>query len=311
MKPSRAALVAGGSGGVGLEIARTLGSEGQAVTIVGRRTDKLQRAAEALGEDGIDAQPVSADLAHEEEIRRAVAVHRERFGRLDTLVNSAGYGGPRGPLEDMDPRQLDLVLDVDLRATVLMTRECVPMLRDAGAEHGNALVVNVSSVAGSIGLGSIAAYSAAKGGTIAFGRAMREELGASGVQVTTLVPGYVDTPMSDWVDVPRDEMITPADLAEAVRLLLRVSPACLITMTRDGRSAQRWAFGAVGALTVAAFVLRAAGLDQSLFGDELFAHDEVHGRSLTSTITAVRTGYEVTPPLYFVLSHDRSGGARC
>jgi NAD(P)-dependent dehydrogenase (short-subunit alcohol dehydrogenase family) len=229
MTAPRAALVAGGSSGIGFEIARVLGAEGHDVTIVGRRADKLDRAARALGRDGIEVHPVAADLAHEDEIRRLVERHAERYGRLDALVNSAGYGGPRGPIENADTQRMDMVLAVDLRATWLLTAACVPMLREAGAQHGKALVVNVSSVAGRLGLGSIAVYSAAKGGTIAFGQAMREEVGTAGIQVTTLIPGYVDTPMSDWIDdVPREEMLRPEDLAEAVRFLLRVSPACHI-----------------------------------------------------------------------------------
>jgi NAD(P)-dependent dehydrogenase (short-subunit alcohol dehydrogenase family) len=240
MTSPRAALVAGGSSGIGLEIARVLASEGHAVTIVGRRTDKLGRAAEALAREGAEVEPVSADLAHEEEVQRVADLHQDRFGRLDTLVNSAGYGGPRGPIEDADPARLDLILAVDLRATCLMTRACVPHLRAAGAEHRKALVVNVASIAGIVGIGSIAVYSAAKGGTIAFGRAMQDELAGAGVQVTTLVPGYVDTPMADWIEhVPRDEMLRAADLGEAVRFLLRVSPACLVPELQFARRAGR------------------------------------------------------------------------
>jgi NAD(P)-dependent dehydrogenase (short-subunit alcohol dehydrogenase family) len=226
---ARAALVTGGSSGIGYEIARALGHEGHAVTVVGRQVEKLDRAEDAFRREGIDVHSVSADLAHEDEIRSAVARHQDRFGRLDTLVNSAGYGGPLGPVEQVDITRLDRILAVNLRATCLVTRECTPLLRSAGLEHGKALVVNVASVAGKLGLRLAAVYSASKGGTVAVGRAMEQELSKSGVQVTTLCPGYVDTPMSEGVEnVPRDEMIRPADLAEAVLLLLRVSPACHI-----------------------------------------------------------------------------------
>jgi NAD(P)-dependent dehydrogenase (short-subunit alcohol dehydrogenase family) len=235
MSAPRAALVAGGSGGIGLEIARVLGGEGHALTIVGRRADRLARAADSLREDGIDVNPVSANLADDDELRRAVALHRERFGRLDVLVNSAGYGGPRGPVEEADVKHVDRILAVDLRVPVLLTRECIPLLREAGAEHGRALIVNVSSVAGRLGVDSIAFYSASKGGLDAFARAVHAELAGTGVKVTTLSPGYVETPMSDWVEVPRHEMLRPADLAEGVRLLLRVSPACHIPELRFER----------------------------------------------------------------------------
>jgi NAD(P)-dependent dehydrogenase (short-subunit alcohol dehydrogenase family) len=225
MMARRAALVAGGSSGIGLEIARTLAADGHDVTIVARRREGLERAVAALGGR---AHAVQADLSEEDGVGAAAAAHRERFGRLDTLVNSAGYGGPRGGLDEIDVAKIDRILAVDLRATILLTRACVPMLRAAGAEHGKALVVNVASVAARLGVEAIAAYSATKGGVAAFGRALAADLAGDGVQVTTLLPGYVETPMSDWVAVPREEMLRPADLAEAVRLLLRTSPACHI-----------------------------------------------------------------------------------
>ncbi|TML81546.1 MAG: SDR family oxidoreductase [Actinobacteria bacterium] len=234
MSVVRAALVAGGSSGIGLEIARVLASEGHSVTIVGRRPDKLASAAEVLGGS---AHVVAADLSEDGQIEAVVASHRSRFGRLDTLVNSAGYGGPRGSIERIDVPKLDRILRVDLRAAMLLTRACLPMLRDAGSEHGKALVVNVSSVAAVLGLDEIATYSAAKGGLLAFGRGVQRELADAGVQVTTLLPAYVDTAMSDWVPVPREEMLRPSDLAEAVRLLLRVSPACRIPELRFERIA--------------------------------------------------------------------------
>jgi NAD(P)-dependent dehydrogenase (short-subunit alcohol dehydrogenase family) len=235
MSPARAALVTGASSGIGLELARMLAREGHALTIVGRRPDRLDRAAAELRGEGADVHPVAANLAVDDEVSRAVALHGERFGRLDVLVSSAGYGGPRGPLESADVKQIDRVLEVDLRSHILLTRECVPMLRQAGSEHRKALVVYVSSVAEYIGIESIAAYSAAKGGTAAFARAMQAELEHAGVQLTTLVPAYVDTPMSEWVDVPREEMLRPRDLAEGVRLLLRLSPACRIPELRFER----------------------------------------------------------------------------
>jgi NAD(P)-dependent dehydrogenase (short-subunit alcohol dehydrogenase family) len=232
MTPSRAALVAGGSSGIGLAIARTLLEEGHALTVVGRRAAKVEAATAELGPD---ASGLAADLSDEGEVRRALDAHRERFGRLDALVVSLGYGGPRAPLEELDTERLDRVLAVDLRAALLVTRACIPLLRESGAEHGKALVVHVSSVAAVLGVDSIPVYSAAKGGTAAFGRALQRDLADAGVQVTTLLPGYVETPMGEWIQIPREELLRPDDLAEGVRLLLRTSPACRIPELRFER----------------------------------------------------------------------------
>jgi NAD(P)-dependent dehydrogenase (short-subunit alcohol dehydrogenase family) len=103
-------------------------------------------------------------------------------------------------------------------------------LREAGREHGKALIVNTASIAGKSGQGWLAAYSATKFGVVGLSQAMHKELADDGVHVTALCPGFVATPMTDWVEdeVPKDEMIQPEDIAEAVRYLLSTSPACIV-----------------------------------------------------------------------------------
>ena len=88
----RAAIVTGGSSGIGLGIARVLGEEGHALTVAARRPDKLEEAVEGLRADGFEAQAVSGNLGDEEVVREVVRAHRDRFGRLDVLVNNAGVG---------------------------------------------------------------------------------------------------------------------------------------------------------------------------------------------------------------------------
>jgi NAD(P)-dependent dehydrogenase (short-subunit alcohol dehydrogenase family) len=104
------------------------------------------------------------------------------------------------------------------------------MLEQAGAEHRKALVVNTSSIAGKSGQGWLAAYSATKAGVVGFTQALHKEHAANGIQATALCPGFVDTAMTDWIEgsVPKDEMIQPSDVAEAVRYLLSTSPACIV-----------------------------------------------------------------------------------
>jgi NAD(P)-dependent dehydrogenase (short-subunit alcohol dehydrogenase family) len=121
-------------------------------------------------------------------------------------------------------------ISVNLRSYVIATREALPLLKEAGAEHGKALIANTASIAGKQGQGWLAVYSATKAGVIGFSQATQKEVGGDGIQVTALAPGFVDTPMTDWVEgqVPREEMIRPEDLAESVRFVLRTSPACLV-----------------------------------------------------------------------------------
>ena len=225
----RAALVTGGSSGIGLAIARALGADGYGITLAARRPDKLEAAGRELEAEGIDVQVVAAQMTEEDELAGVFAKHRERFGRLDVLVNNAGVGIGQ-PMADIQTKHLDLQLGVNLRAVVLGTREGLPMLREAGAEHGKALIINTASVAGKSGQPWLSVYSATKAAVIGFSQATQKEVQNDGIQVTALAPGFVDTPMTEFVkgQVEADAMIRPDDLAEAVRFLLKTSSACLV-----------------------------------------------------------------------------------
>jgi NAD(P)-dependent dehydrogenase (short-subunit alcohol dehydrogenase family) len=172
---------------------------------------------------------VPANMADEEEIKKLVAAHMDRAGRLDVVVNNAGIG-IGGAVEEAVTKKLDLQLNVNLRGVYLLARETIPMLKKAGAEHGKALMVNTASYAGKHGQGWLAAYSATKFGVVGLSQALHKELSRDGVQVTAICPGFVATPMTDWVEgqVPKDEMIQPEDIAEGIRFLLRTSRHCVV-----------------------------------------------------------------------------------
>jgi NAD(P)-dependent dehydrogenase (short-subunit alcohol dehydrogenase family) len=234
----RAALVTGGSSGIGLAIARALGEDGFDLTISARRAEKLEGAAEELRSAGLDPNAIPANMADEGEIEAVFDSHKEKFGRLDVLVNNAGIG-IGGEIAGYPTKRLDLQLDVNLRAVVIGTSLGLPLLREAGAEHGKALIVNTASISGKSGQPWLSIYSATKAGVIGFSQATQKEIAGQGIQVTALAPGFVDTDMTDFVKdtVSAEEMIRPEDIAESVRFLLRTSPACLvpeIVFTRPG-----------------------------------------------------------------------------
>ena len=225
----RAAIVTGASSGIGLAIARLLGQEGYGVTVAARRPEKLAGAVQELRSEGIEIEEVAANVADEEDVKRVVAAHRDRFGRLDVLVNNAGVG-LGATLADTTTKKLDMQLDVNIRQIVLFYRECLEMLQAAGAEHKQALVVNTASIAGKHGQAWLAVYSATKHAVVGWTASMNHELATQGIKSCALCPAYVDTPMTDFVkgQVEPSDMITPQDIAESVRLLLKVSPACII-----------------------------------------------------------------------------------
>ncbi|HWM63750.1 MAG TPA: SDR family oxidoreductase [Solirubrobacterales bacterium] len=223
----RAALITGASSGIGLAIARTLGDEGYALTVSARRPEKLDGAAEELRADGYEVQSVAANMSDEEDVVGVFAKHREAYGRLDALVNNAGVG-IGAPMEEIQTKYLDMQLAVNLRALIIGTREGLPLLREAAAEHGKALIVNTASIAGKGGQAWLSIYAATKAAVINFTQSTHREVGGAGIQCTALAPGFVDTAMTEFAkeQVPAEEMIRPQDIGEAVRFLLHTSRNC-------------------------------------------------------------------------------------
>jgi short-subunit dehydrogenase len=227
--PDRAAIVTGASRGIGLALAETLAADGYGLTISARKPDTLEAAAERLRESGCEVEAVAANLAHADAIAGIVARHRERFRRLDVLVNNAGVG-VGATATDHQAKHVDLQLGVNVRAIVLLYREAIELLRAAGAEHGNALVVNLASLAGKSPQPWLSVYSATKAAVIAYTEAMNKELNADGVKSVAFCPGFVDTDMSEFVkgSIPAEAMLKTSDIAEALRFVLRLSRTCVV-----------------------------------------------------------------------------------
>jgi NAD(P)-dependent dehydrogenase (short-subunit alcohol dehydrogenase family) len=229
MSEQRAAIVTGASSGIGLAIARMLGEEGFGITMAARRPEKLDGAVAGLAGEGFDVQSVAANLSDEAEVQKVVAAHKDKYGRLDVLVNNAGVG-IGSAVGEIQTKHLDMQMDINLRSIVLFYRECVAMLREAGAEHKRAIVINTASIAGKHGEAWLSVYSATKHAVVGWTDSMNRELAIEGIRSTALCPAFVDTPMTDFVkgQVAAEEMIRPEDIAESVRFLLKVSPACLV-----------------------------------------------------------------------------------
>jgi NAD(P)-dependent dehydrogenase (short-subunit alcohol dehydrogenase family) len=226
----KAAIVTGASSGIGYALAEMLLGEGFGVTAAARRPEKLADAVQRLRSVGSgEVEEVPGNMANEEDIQEVVRRHRERFGRLDVLVNNAGIG-IGAPVQEIVTKRLDTQLDVNLRAMVIFYRECHDLLVAAAKETRNALVVNLASVAGKSGQGWLSVYAATKFGVVGFTESMNQELGRLGIKSCALCPGFVDTKMTDFVkaSVSADEMIRPTDIAEMVRALLKLSPACVV-----------------------------------------------------------------------------------
>jgi short-subunit dehydrogenase len=145
------------------------------------------------------------------------------------LVNNAGVG-IGAAAADHQTKFVDMQLDVNLRAIILFYRECADMLRAAGSEHSNALVVNMASLAGKSPQPWLSVYAATKAAVVAYTSAMNKELNSEGIKSVAFCPGFVDTDMTEFIrgTVPPEEMLRTSDITGALRFLLHVSPACVV-----------------------------------------------------------------------------------
>lgn len=217
----KVAWVTGASRGIGEAIARQLVAEGYQVALSARGAADLARVAESLA--GSLVAP--ADLAVEEQVARCLAMIEARWGRLDVLVNNAGVAHV-APLAELSIEAWDAMQGANLRAAFLCTRSALPLLRASGGQ-----IVNVGSIAARRVFPGWGGYAAAKAGLAAFSAALGEEERAHGVRVMLLHPGATDSEL--WAraglgDMPRERMMTAADVAAAVSFALAQPPrACV------------------------------------------------------------------------------------
>lgn len=175
----RVVLVAGAAGGIG-------GAVADAFAAAGATLSRWDLPGRARGEDS-----VAVDLCDPASVAAALAATLDRHGRLDIVVNSAGYAGPTMPVERYDPAEWLRVIDTNLTAAFHLCRAVIPPLRRAGWGR----IVTIASLAGKEGTPDAAAYSAAKAGVIALTKALGKELAGSGILVNAIAPAAIDTPL--------------------------------------------------------------------------------------------------------------------
>jgi short-subunit dehydrogenase len=209
------ALITGASSGIGTAVADQLAAEGGwQLLLNGRDETRLRAVAERTG-----GTPLPADVTDEQARSRLAGQALACHGRVDALVAGAGIGWA-GPFAEMPAEAVDRVLAVNLAATLHLVRLLLPGMLARGAGR----VVLIGSVAGSVGVREEAVYSATKAGLMAFADSLRYELDSSGVRVSMVIPGPVDTPFFGRRGVPyhrsRPRPVPAGDVADAVRAAL-------------------------------------------------------------------------------------------
>ncbi|MFF4173838.1 3-oxoacyl-ACP reductase FabG [Streptomyces sp. NPDC001744] len=193
---STAALVTGGTSGIGLAVVRDLARRGHRVFLCARTERQVKETVAELLAEGLEVAGAVADVRDPESVVALVATAVETFGPIGVLVNNAGRSGG-GPTADLTDELWDDVIATNLTSVFRLTRE---VLRNGGMrESGRGRIINIASTAGKQGVVLGAPYSASKHGVVGFTKALGNELAPTGITVNAVCPGYVETPMAQRV----------------------------------------------------------------------------------------------------------------
>jgi len=218
------ALVTGGSRGIGLAIAARLGRMGARIAICARSAESLERAAEGLRRDAVETLAMAADVTRSAEVTALVERTRKSLGPVDILVNNAGVG-IFGPVQALRESDWDAVLDTNLKAVFLVSKEVAPdMIRRRTGQ-----IINISSLAGKNAFANGSVYCASKWGLLGLTYCMAEDLRTYGIRVSAVCPGTVATEFSPHAGKDPSKMLQPDDVAHAVAALVTQAPQSFIS----------------------------------------------------------------------------------
>jgi NAD(P)-dependent dehydrogenase (short-subunit alcohol dehydrogenase family) len=189
---NKAAIITGGTSGIGEASARLFAAEGASVTIAARG-DRGEVVAESIRESGGEAQFVPTDITRSEQIQDLFDVHLQAYGSLDVLFNNASYEGPGEMIADHSEEELDKVIATNFKSVFLACKLATPIMSEAGG--GSIINTTAGSAREGCAWPRLSAYIGSKGAVIAFSRALAVEVSPLGVRVNCLNPGCVNTPM--------------------------------------------------------------------------------------------------------------------
>jgi NAD(P)-dependent dehydrogenase (short-subunit alcohol dehydrogenase family) len=214
------ALVTGATRGIGLAIARALAAEGCDLAVTARDAEALEKSSRELRNENTRLLAQPCDLRDAKAVNALIAAIQREFQHLDILINNAGISHQMAPVEQLPIEVWNDVIATNLTAMFLVTRAALPLMRSAGT------IVNNLSVAAKEAFPRQAAYCASKFGALGFTNTLREELRPRAIRVISLEPGATNTEIWDqfWPDAPRQRMLSPETVAQAVLNALLLPP---------------------------------------------------------------------------------------
>lgn len=242
-------LITGASRGIGADVARLLGARGARVALVARDRAQLERVADAVTAAGGEAFVHPADFTTPGAARAAVEATVARFGRLDVLVNNAGYG-MKGVTEQLPPEEVTRLFQVNLFAAIEATQAALPVMRTQQAGQ----IINITSMAAHFALPFHGVYSASKAALTLFSQSLRPEVAPFGITVTVVLPSVTATP---FFDATRTFFRTPRTAAPSfpipVQSSLTVARAIVRAIDRPRRAVYPFPGSRVALLLTALF----------------------------------------------------------
>jgi NAD(P)-dependent dehydrogenase (short-subunit alcohol dehydrogenase family) len=212
----KVAVVTGGTRGIGRGIALALQELGAKVVITGRTIQIATAVAKQTSVAGRSCEGIACDVTKLDSVAQLNRHLREKYGRLDILINNAGIGSPASLLHELNPEAWDEIFATNVRGVFYMMRELVPLMIASGGGH----IVNISSLAGKNPLPRGAAYSASKWALNGLSYSVAEELRPHNIRVSVVCPGSVDTEFSPHLGKDPGKMLRPEDVAQVVVMIV-------------------------------------------------------------------------------------------
>ncbi|HHC6231691.1 TPA: SDR family oxidoreductase [Staphylococcus aureus] len=203
------AVVTGAGSGIGEAIATLLHEEGAKVVLAGRNKDKLQNVANQLAQDSVKVVPT--DVTNKEEVDELMKIAQQTFGGLDIVINSAGQM-LSSKVTDYQVDEWDSMIDVNIKGTLYTAQAALPTMLEQSSGH----LINIASISGFEVTKSSTIYSATKAAVHTITQGLEKELPKTGVKVTSISPGMVDTAITAAYNPSDRKKLDPQDIAEAV-----------------------------------------------------------------------------------------------